>query len=235
MRSIEAKVVVLGSQGVGKTSVVLRYVSNHFSQQVTPTIGASFFTIKMNIDEHRVKLQLWDTAGQERFRSMAPMYYRKANAALLVYDITAPDTFTAIKSWVEELQRNVDDKIVICVLANKSDLVEHRKVTTEEGRSYANNIGALFFETSALTNQGLQDAFIHVCKNLILLSQTCPDSGVNIIENNDNSIPMTNNHFMPKVWHTTETNFPGNLHEQRQSQLRIESRSSISDTHVCCS
>ncbi|XP_077997000.1 ras-related protein Rab-31-like [Glandiceps talaboti] len=235
MRSIEAKVVVLGSQGVGKTSVVLRYVSNHFSQQVTPTIGASFFTIKMNIDDHRVKLQLWDTAGQERFRSMAPMYYRKANAALLVYDISAPDTFTAIKSWVEELQRNVDEKIVLCVLANKCDLVEHRKVSLEEAQDYASSIGALFFETSALTNQGLQEAFLNVCQQLIVLSQTCPDSGVNVVENNENSIPMENNHIIPKVWHTTETNFPGNLHEQRMDQLRIASRSSEEETHVCCS
>ncbi|XP_002735512.2 uncharacterized protein LOC100370364 [Saccoglossus kowalevskii] len=234
MRSIEAKVVVLGSQGVGKTSVVLRYVSKHFSQKVTPTIGASFFTIKLNIDEHRVKLQLWDTAGQERFRSMAPMYYRKANAALLVYDITVPDTFNAIKSWVDELQRNVDEGIILCVLGNKCDLTEHRQVSKEEGQDYATSIGALFFETSALTNEGLQDAFVNLCQHLIFLSQTCPDCGVNVLDNHENAIEMENNHIIPKVWHTTETNFPGNLHAQ-QHYWRNPSIERDKETHVCCS
>lgn len=101
MKALEAKVVVLGTQGVGKTSIVVRYVGKIFSKKVSPTIGSSFFTFKMTVDNYRVKLQLWDTAGQERFRSMAPMYYRKANAAFIVYDITSYESFDSVKSWVE--------------------------------------------------------------------------------------------------------------------------------------
>ncbi|XP_068622366.1 uncharacterized protein [Battus philenor] len=91
--------------GVGKTSLVVRYIGKMFSKHISPTIGASFFTCNINLQEARVKLQVWDTAGQERFRSMAPMYYRNANAALLVFDITSVASFAAIKSWVKELQR----------------------------------------------------------------------------------------------------------------------------------
>ncbi|XP_068622363.1 uncharacterized protein [Battus philenor] len=105
MKVVEAKIVVLGSQGVGKTSLVVRYIGKMFSKHISPTIGASFFTCNINLQEARVKLQVWDTAGQERFRSMAPMYYRNANAALLVFDITSVASFAAIKSWVKELQR----------------------------------------------------------------------------------------------------------------------------------
>ncbi|GFR61060.1 Ras-related protein Rab-1C-like [Elysia marginata] len=168
MKSLEAKVVVLGSQGVGKTSVVIRYVGGMFSKAVSPTIGASFFTYKMTLEQYRVKLQVWDTAGQERFRSMAPMYYRKANAAMLMYDITSLESFYDIKDWVK----------VLCLLGNKSDLESGRKVSKEDAEEYAASIDALFYETSALKNMGIEDAFLKVSKNLINLYETVPNSGM---------------------------------------------------------
>ncbi|KAK3790083.1 hypothetical protein RRG08_030504 [Elysia crispata] len=178
MKSLEAKVVVLGSQGVGKTSVVIRYVGGMFSKAVSPTIGASFFTYKMTLEQYRVKLQVWDTAGQERFRSMAPMYYRKANAAMLMYDITSLESFYDIKDWVKELKKNVDTPIVLCLLGNKSDLDSGRKVSKEDAEEYAASIDALFYETSALKNMGIEDAFLQVSKNLINLYETVPNSGM---------------------------------------------------------
>ncbi|KAK7096090.1 uncharacterized protein [Littorina saxatilis] len=181
MKSIEAKVVVLGSQGVGKTSVVIRYVGGMFSKAVSPTIGASFFTYKMTLDGYRVKLQVWDTAGQERFRSMAPMYYRKANAAMLVYDITSLESFYDIKDWVKELRKNVDTPIAMCLLGNKSDLDSGRKVSTAEAAEYAASIEALFFETSALKNLGIEDAFLQVSKQLLKMYETYPNSGMGLL------------------------------------------------------
>ncbi|XP_059166869.1 ras-related protein Rab-22A-like [Physella acuta] len=178
MKSLEAKVVVLGSQGVGKTSVVIRYVGGMFSKAVSPTIGASFFTYKLTLEQYRVKLQVWDTAGQERFRSMAPMYYRKANAAMLVYDITSLESFYDIKDWVKELKKNVDTPIVLCLLGNKSDLESGRKVSKEDAAEYASSIDAIFFETSALKNTGIEDAFLQVSKQLIHLYETVPNSGM---------------------------------------------------------
>ena len=153
-RTLESKVVLLGSQGVGKTSLVVRYVQGTFTGNVSSTIGASFFPHKMNVDGCRVKLQIWDTAGQERFRSMAPMYYRGASAAMLVYDVGEPRTFSEIQGWVTELERNTDgDNNVFCIVANKVDLraglAESEYVSTAEGQEYARSIGALFYETSA--------------------------------------------------------------------------------------
>ncbi|VVD02978.1 unnamed protein product [Leptidea sinapis] len=117
MKVVEAKIVVLGSQGVGKTSLVVRYIGKMFSKHISPTIGASFFTCNINV---------WDTAGQERFRAMAPMYYRNANAALLVYDITSASSFAAIKGWVKELKTNVPEAMVLAVVGNKCDLESYR-------------------------------------------------------------------------------------------------------------
>ncbi|XP_071140472.1 ras-related protein Rab-31-like [Mytilus edulis] len=187
MKSIEAKVVVLGSQGVGKTSVVIRYVGGMFSKAVSPTIGASFFTYKMTLDNYRIKLQVWDTAGQERFRSMAPMYYRKANAAMLIYDMTSADSFYDIKDWVSELKKNIDTPIVMCLVGNKNDLSDIREVSTEDAMEYASSIGALYCETSALKNTGIDDAFLQVAQQLIKLYETSPNSGLHTIDLQDNS------------------------------------------------
>lgn len=173
MRTIEGKVVVLGAQGVGKTSMVVRYIGKMFSHHISPTIGASFFTCKINVGENRVKLQVWDTAGQERFRSMAPMYYRNANAALLVFDITQYHSFAAIKTWVKELKRNVEEPLVLCVVGNKTDLESSREVNREEAFHYSKSIGGTYFETSALQDQGIEDVFLNVSKGLICLSQEC--------------------------------------------------------------
>uniref|UniRef100_A0A224XWM0 Putative ras-related in brain n=1 Tax=Panstrongylus lignarius TaxID=156445 RepID=A0A224XWM0_9HEMI len=171
MRTIEGKVVVLGAQGVGKTSMVVRYIGKMFSHHISPTIGASFFTCNINISETKVKLQVWDTAGQERFRSMAPMYYRNANAALLVFDITQPATFNSIKSWVKELQRNVEEPLVLCVVGNKTDLESQRKVAREEAQLYATSIAASYFESSALNDSGIEDIFLCCAAGMITLSQ----------------------------------------------------------------
>jgi len=171
MKTIEGKVVVLGAQGVGKTSLVVRHIGKMFSHHISPTIGASFFNCNINIEDTRVKLQVWDTAGQERFRSMAPMYYRNANAALLVFDITQPASFASIKSWVKELQRNVEEPLIMCVVGNKTDLVSQRKVSRDEALQYSNSIDATYFECSALNDCGIDDVFWCCATGMITLSQ----------------------------------------------------------------
>ena len=155
MQNLEAKVVCLGTQGVGKTSLVMRYTRKMFSNHVNATIGTSFFTIHLTLENYRVHLQLWDTAGQERFRSMAPMYYHNTNAALIVYDITKATSLDLAMDWLKQLlQQNGRNSISLCLIGNKCDLEEHRQVTTEEGKSYAESINAIFIETSAKENTG---------------------------------------------------------------------------------
>ncbi|XP_048477730.1 ras-related protein RABF2b isoform X2 [Plutella xylostella] len=172
MKVIEAKIVVLGSQGVGKTSMVVRYIGKMFSKHISPTIGASFFTCKINLEDATVKLQVWDTAGQERFRSMAPMYYRNANAALLVFDISSTMSFNSIKSWVKELQSNVTEPMVLALVGNKCDLADSRQVSESDASQYAASIGASYCETSALHDQGIDQVFVSTASALLRLSSS---------------------------------------------------------------
>ncbi|KAI8328612.1 P-loop containing nucleoside triphosphate hydrolase protein [Choanephora cucurbitarum] len=176
--TLEAKVVILGSQGVGKTSLVTRYISKTFSPNSTSTIGASFMTKKQTVDNCKVRLQIWDTAGQERFRAMAPMYYRGAQAALLVYDITSHESFEELSSWIEELKRNMTEDLVVVVAANKLDLQSQREVVYDDAQEYITRVlgpEALLYEVSAKEDDGqIEDMFIQVARILVERKQYLP-------------------------------------------------------------
>ncbi|KIJ56836.1 hypothetical protein M422DRAFT_218541 [Sphaerobolus stellatus SS14] len=134
-RSLDCKVVLMGNTGVGKTSLLQRYTRNTFDPVTTlSTTGALFVTKKVYVDGLKVRLQLWDTAGQERFRSMAPMYYRGAHAALLLYDITNASTFEDVKGWLEELKKNAANDLIIYIVGSKADLSQYRQVTEDRAR-----------------------------------------------------------------------------------------------------
>jgi small GTP-binding protein len=125
--SLEAKIVVLGAQGVGKTSLVNRYVNASFQPHVAPasTIGASFLTKRvLDTDSDTVvRLQIWDTAGQERFRSISRLYYRGANACILCYSITDEESFREMARWMQDLRKELGEGIVLHVVGTKADLV----------------------------------------------------------------------------------------------------------------
>jgi Ras-related protein Rab-5C len=113
------KLVLLGDTAVGKSCLVVRFVRDEFFEFQEPTIGAAFLTQTVALDDATVKFEIWDTAGQERYRSLAPMYYRGAAAAIIVYDITNPDSFAGAKSWVKELQRRGDTNVVIALVRKR--------------------------------------------------------------------------------------------------------------------
>uniref|UniRef100_A0A1D1YDG2 Vacuolar protein sorting-associated protein 21 n=1 Tax=Anthurium amnicola TaxID=1678845 RepID=A0A1D1YDG2_9ARAE len=177
-KPVQVKLVLLGEAAVGKSSLVLRFVSNEFSENKEPTIGAAFLTQKCALDDNKViKFEIWDTAGQERFHSLAPMYYRNAQAAVVVYDVTKAASLDKAKSWVKELQRQANPNIVIALAGNKIDLVEpqedsevlsniFREVPTEEAKAYALEAGLLFFETSAKKGEGVINVFTEIAKKI---------------------------------------------------------------------
>ncbi|RXW24795.1 hypothetical protein EST38_g1062 [Candolleomyces aberdarensis] len=123
-KSVQVKLVLLGEAAVGKSSVVLRFVNNEFQANKEPTIGAAFLTQKCRLEDRILRYEIWDTAGQERFHSLAPMYYRNAQAAVVVYDVTKASSLEKAKSWVKELQRQANPNIVIALAGNKVDLVQ---------------------------------------------------------------------------------------------------------------
>uniref|UniRef100_A0A8C7HYK7 RAB5A, member RAS oncogene family, b n=1 Tax=Oncorhynchus kisutch TaxID=8019 RepID=A0A8C7HYK7_ONCKI len=120
------KLVLLGESAVGKSSLVLRFVKGQFHEFQESTIGAAFLTQTVCLDDTTVKFEIWDTAGQERYHSLAPMYYRGAQAAIVVYDITNKESFARAKNWVKELQRQASPNIVIALAGNKADLANKR-------------------------------------------------------------------------------------------------------------
>lgn len=134
-KNINAKLVLLGDVGTGKSSLVLRFVRGQFVEFQESTIGAAFFSQTLAVNETTVKFEIWDTAGQERYHSLAPMYYRGAGAAIIVYDITNQDSFARAKKWAQELKAQGNPNMVIALAGNKADLLDARKVTTEEGVS----------------------------------------------------------------------------------------------------
>ncbi|KAL0047298.1 hypothetical protein WJX82_000152 [Trebouxia sp. C0006] len=154
------KLVLLGDSGVGKSCLVLRYVRGQFDPTSKVTVGAAFMSHSVHLpDGTTIKFEIWDTAGQERYASLAPLYYRGASAAAVVYDITNDDTFAKAKHWVSELQKNAGGNLVVVLVGNKTDLEEHRVISEEEGREYATRNNMLFVETSAKTAANTSELF----------------------------------------------------------------------------
>jgi len=159
-KSFQFKLVLLGDSAVGKSSLVLRFVKKQFYEYQESTIGAAFLTQTVNVKDYTVKFEIWDTAGQERYHSLAPMYYRGAAAAIIVYDLTNRQSFVRAKTWVKELQKQQGNpNIVIALAGNKLDLLDKRQVDAEEAKQYADENNLYFLETSAKTDQNVTTLF----------------------------------------------------------------------------
>lgn len=172
-RFAQFKLVLLGESAVGKSSIVHRFVKNTFDDMRESTIGAAFLTQSINLPELNttVKFEIWDTAGQERYKSLAPMYYRNAHAALCVYDITSRSSFAKAQDWIRELKKQAPEGIVIALVANKADLPD-REVESSEVEEYistlnAENGGAIIHtECSAKTGDGVLEIFNAIARAL---------------------------------------------------------------------
>ena len=170
------KVVMLGDGAVGKTAMTTRFTQDSFDSDYKRTIGADFAVKRMDIkdiDAH-VTLQCWDLAGQPRFEFVRQGFYRGARGGLLLYDVTRRRTFLNMDRWKEETFTNAGRDIPLIVVANKIDLVESRAVTKEDGEAYAKQNGFIYVESSALTGENVEDAYVELCKKMIEESKSAP-------------------------------------------------------------
>jgi len=167
MSAKKYKVVFLGDESAGKTSLVRRYMYGTFEEDVQATIGMDFQSKTVVLDDGRsVRLQLWDTAGQERFRSLIPSYIRDAAAAVVVYDITKRQSFDDVERWLSELRDHAEENIVVLLVGNKSDLKHLRAVSTQEASEFADKQGLAAIETSALDSSNVDVAFHRILSDI---------------------------------------------------------------------
>lgn len=184
------KVVIIGDQHVGKTNILSRYIKGKFIENTRSTVGVEFGCTKMMINKYAIKVQIWDTAGQERYKSVTSSYYKGAKGALIVYDITLRSSFDNVVKWLKDLKYASDPNIVIMLIGNKCDLASEREVSIDEGYQLAYdyskrlNLDFAFLETSAKTNQNIDNAFSQMMIQVFNNFMSTIDNG--LCEHNSN-------------------------------------------------
>jgi len=161
------KLLVIGDSGVGKSSLLMRFVHDKFDEDQGPTIGVDFKSKVIDVAGNKVKLTIWDTAGQERFRTLTASYYRGAHGVILVYDVSERSSFDHVTMWLDELNvYSTNNNLVKMLVGNKIDK-PNRDVTNKEGMSYARDNQMLFIEASAKDKQGVKQAFDEVTEKIL--------------------------------------------------------------------
>ncbi|XP_043982054.1 ras-related protein Rab-41 isoform X1 [Gambusia affinis] len=178
------KLVFLGEQSVGKTSLITRFMYDSFDNTYQATIGIDFLSKTMYLEDRTVRLQLWDTAGQERFRSLIPSYIRDSTIAVVVYDITNLNSFQQTSKWIDDVRTERGSDVIIMLVGNKTDLADKRQITTEEGEQRAKELNVMFIETSAKTGYNVKQLFRRVAAALPGMDSTPEKSKEDMININ---------------------------------------------------
>ncbi|KAI3638202.1 hypothetical protein MIR68_003813 [Amoeboaphelidium protococcarum] len=176
------KLVFLGEQSVGKTSLITRFMYDTFDNAYQATIGIDFLSKTMYLEDKTIRLQLWDTAGQERFRSLIPSYIRDSSVAVVVYDLTNRQSFINTTKWIDDVRNERGNDVIIVLVGNKTDLNEKRQITEEEGQQKAKEYGVMFIETSAKAGHNVKMLFKKIAQSLPGMESTV-NSGNGLTEN----------------------------------------------------
>ena len=163
MMTKDVTIALIGNPGAGKSSILSRFVDDRFDAQRITTVGVEAREKTINILDMKTRLRLLDTAGQEKFGTIANWYYRVSHAFIIVYDITDRKSFQDLKRWIQRLNEKASDLAVRFVVGTKVDLAKHkRKVTSDEGETFANQMGYRFLEVSAKSGRNINQMFTTV-------------------------------------------------------------------------
>ena len=163
------KIIIIGDTSVGKTNFLFRFIDGKFNQIYQPTIEIDYKSIIRVLPKTRkkVKIQFWDTAGQERYKSLNKIYFQRVQGIILMYDITKRESFENLDSWRNLIFDNVDN-IPVALIGNKLDIADEKRIVeVEEGKSFADENGFLFYETSALNGKNVNNAIYSLCEKII--------------------------------------------------------------------
>lgn len=160
------KIVILGDQFAGKTSILNKYKWENSEDKYTPTIGIDFVTKNVYLEDKTIRLIMWDTAGSERFKSLIPSYIKNANAIILAYDLTSKPSFQSLEKWLADIKDKVPSNAYVIIAGNKHDLESKRQVTYEEAKKFADEVGLKIIETSAKTGHNINVLFDTITSSL---------------------------------------------------------------------
>ena len=164
----EFKVILIGESGVGKTSIMLKFITNEFKSTYQSTLGIEFKIKDVFVDNTaRARLKIWDTCGQERFRSITRQYFKNSNGVLLIFDLTSQDTIKKLNNWLNDVTEHVNEDCVIFVVGNKMDVKTRDISISEEAKSFANDKKLNYYEVSARTGNGVANIFEKLAKKLV--------------------------------------------------------------------
>ena len=164
---ITIKLLLIGNAYVGKTLIVQKFIDNTFSKSTVNTIGVDLQSKVIDINGKKVKYLIWDTAGEDRMKTMTYSYYRGCHVILVVFDVSDRKSFQNVTTWVECIDKFAKSNVLRILVGNKTDLVEKRQITTEEGKQLAESYGLKYYEISALKITGLNEMFEDVAKEYV--------------------------------------------------------------------
>jgi Ras-related protein Rab-5C len=157
------KMVMIGAASAGKTSLSNRFTYNRMPMNLESTVGASYLEKTVTIMDQDVRLEIWDTAGSERYRSLVPMYYRDANCAVVVFDITAPDGLDEAQMWIAQLRDHTKTEVIVALAANKIDRVVPEAINEQKINEFAAQCNIPIVKlTSALDGRNVNDLFLEL-------------------------------------------------------------------------
>ena len=183
------KIILIGDQGVGKTSIMSKFITNEFKSSYQATLGVEFKVKELYLNNTTcAKIRIWDTCGQERFRAITKQYFKNANGVFLVFDLSNKDTVNKLNIWYKDITDNIDEDCVVFLIGNKLDIKTRDIAISEEAKQFANDTKINYYEVSAKTGAGVVNVFEKIAKKLInnLKNERKQDEGNKFLNRNLN-------------------------------------------------